>query len=89
MGPHIDAARAHMENIVNASQAKYGNKIYVGFVGYRDDVDVERMISHPFTPDTETVVGFMKSVRADGGGDIPEDVHGGIEVINLRQKITF
>jgi|FrelakmetLWP11LW_1041352.scaffolds.fasta_scaffold273474_1 hypothetical protein len=84
MGPHINAARTHMANIVNASQEKYGNKIFVGFVGYRDKVDTELLVSYPFTLETTEVVEFMNSVSASGGGDIPEAVHEGLEVKKLR-----
>ena len=37
------------------------------------------MVTVPFTTKTEEVTEFMKTVKAMGGGDPPEDVHGGLE----------
>lgn len=81
MQRHINAARDNVQKIVKASQAKYNNnKIRVGFVGYRDYMDAERFIVTPFSTETEKVIEEMKKIFASGGGDIPEDVHGGLEV---------
>jgi hypothetical protein len=33
-----------------------------------------------FTNDTEKLIGVMNKVMAMGGGDLPEDVHGGLDV---------
>ena len=80
MQPHIVAVRSNVEKIVEASKKKYKNKIRVGFVGYRDLKDAERFIEHDFTTNTSEVIGQMSTLKASGGGDIPEDVHGGLEV---------
>jgi hypothetical protein len=38
------------------------------------------MESEPFTNDTDKVIARMNTVTAYGGGDLPEDVHGGLDV---------
>ena len=80
MQPHITAVRSNMEKIVEASKKKYDNKIRVGFVGYRDLTDHERFIEKDFNTDTAEVLSQMNLLVASGGGDIPEDIHGGLEV---------
>ncbi len=43
-------------------------------------VDEEPLVTYPFTTKADEVIKFMRTVEAMGGGDPPEDVHGGIEV---------
>ena len=83
MGPHLDNTRNSVEKIVEASQKKYNNNIRVGYVGYRDFKTNERFVEQQFTSDTKQVISEMKKLSVQNVGtntDIPEDVHGGIEV---------
>ena len=60
---------------------RYSYTVRPGFVGYRDHCDgEERIITMDFgsISDFETV---LSSVKAIGGGDTCEDVHGGLEAI--------
>ena len=34
----------------------------------------------PFANDTDKLIAVMNNVTAFGGGDLPEDVHGGLDV---------
>jgi hypothetical protein len=42
--------------------------------------DEEPLVTVPFTTKADEVIAFMKSVQDIGGGDLPEDVHGGLQV---------
>jgi hypothetical protein len=55
----------------------------VGVIGYRDYMDAEQLVQQPFTTDTAKVITFLNSLQGMGGGDIPEDVHGGLKVSSL------
>ena len=46
----------------------------VSFCGFRDINDAERFSVHRFTEDIRSVKNFISNVRAEGGGDIPEDI---------------
>ena len=48
----------------------------VSFVGYRDYGDPERFVPVDFTEDIHGVKQLIKSQKAEGGGDTPEDVQG-------------
>eukprot|EP01155_Anaeramoeba_flamelloides_P018602 Anaeramoba_flamelloidesa570872_242.p1 GENE.a570872_242~~a570872_242.p1 ORF type:complete len:350 (+),score=75.52 a570872_242:45-1094(+) len=67
-------------------------KTRIAFVGYRDINDSERFTILDFMPAFyyKTFQKFLRSTRALGGADIPEDVMGGFEqVLNLNwQSIT-
>ena len=53
-------------------------KVRVSFIGYRDVQDTTRFSVLPFTEDIESVKAFIQGVRAEGGGDTPEDLQGGL-----------
>ena len=60
-----------------------GIEIYLGFIGYRDlnDLDLgENYIDLDFTNDYESIKKSIDAVQAGGGGDIPEDLCGGLEL---------
>ena len=47
-------------------------------MGYRDHCDSERFSIQPFSDNINTVRTFIDKVSANGGGDEPEDVVGGL-----------
>lgn len=51
----------------------------MGFVGYRDVNDKEKLVYNEITSDVETLVAILAKQKADGGGDVAEDVCSGIE----------
>ena len=60
-----------------------GIEIYLGFIGYKDlnDLDLgENYIDLDFTNDYESIKKSIDAVQAGGGGDIPEDLCGGLEL---------
>lgn len=75
----IDRAKKTLTEIVNNTVASCdGLKVKVCFVGYRDIKDRVRFSIHEFTDDIDKIIKFIADVRAEGGGDLPEDVVGGL-----------
>lgn len=52
--------------------------IRFSIVGYRDYSDKVRFEVHQFNNDIDEGVKFLGSLTASGGGDVAEDVNGGI-----------
>lgn len=65
-----------VENIVKDNDGKL--KVRVCFVGYRDHCDSVRFSIKGFTEDIEDMKNYIQNVQAQGGGDTPEDVVGGL-----------
>ncbi|RHZ72289.1 hypothetical protein Glove_243g57 [Diversispora epigaea] len=79
MSSHIQGAKdcilkvvEHMEN-TNPTI-----KIWVGFCGYRDHCDSDRLQTLDFTTTYNDFKSYLYNVPATGGGDTPEDVLGGL-----------
>ena len=53
-------------------------EVRVAFVGYRDYFDAERFVAVDFTTDAAAFRHELQHVTATGGGDIPEDMAGGL-----------
>lgn len=51
------------------------------FVGYRDLSDTNQYIVYQFTPNPKKLEYYINMVQADGGGDTPENVLGGIDKV--------
>lgn len=84
MEPWLKTARHEVLNIIDYVEAKHPHAdIRVGFVGYRDHGDTERILTHDFS-DVPTLMNFMSGVVAKGGDDAAEDVAGA-----LRQAHTL
>lgn len=83
MGIYIQHVTSFISEFVqNLKEMNPNIKLRVGFVGYRDHCDKNHRIeSCPFTTDISKFIEFVKHVRDGGGGDIPEDVLGGLEVV--------
>jgi len=59
--------------------------IRYGFVGYRDHGDDEEIISIDFDTSDRNIKEKINSIQAYGGGDIPENVTGGlVEALQLH-----
>jgi len=76
----IDRAKKTLQEIItNVTSSTEGLKVRVCFIGYRDHCDVNNRFSiHNFTEDVAGIRDFIAKVQATGGGDLPEDVVGGI-----------
>ena len=75
----IDRAKKTLQDIIsNVVSSTEGLEVRVSFVGYRDHCDTQRFSIQPFTNDIAQVKNFIANVSASGGGDLPEDVVGGL-----------
>jgi len=80
MSSWIKACKTQLNDIVNLISKHYPHiTVNIAFVGYHDIADDPRFEILPFTTDVEKVKHFInENVLARGGGDIPEDVCGGM-----------
>ena len=76
----IDRAKKTLIEIIGNVKASCEGKLVVrvSFIGYRDHCDTQRFTIKAFTEDLEDVKTFISKTRAEGGGDWPEDVVGGM-----------
>lgn len=81
MADHINAAKEQVKSIVrDIHEAFLGEAdIRVAVVGYKDHEDWPNVEFLDFTKDTDQVKNFLTALTADGGGDTPEDVLGGLK----------
>jgi len=75
----IDRAKKTLQEIItNVISSTEGLEVRVSFIGYRDHCDTQRFSIQPFTNDITLVKNYIDNVSATGGGDLPEDVVGGL-----------
>ena len=80
MQSYIDRSRNKIKDIIEEVKQQYPeSEIQVGIVGYRDVQDLKRFEILPFTSNIQTARNFLDAIRADGGGDTPEDVNGAFQ----------
>ncbi|RIA93483.1 kinase-like domain-containing protein [Glomus cerebriforme] len=82
MGGYINAAKDCIQQVVEHMERTNPNiKLWIGFCGYRDHCDGDnRLQIFDFTNSHEEFKDYIsKKVIADGGGDAPEDVLGGLD----------
>jgi Mg-chelatase subunit ChlD len=76
----IEGAKAKIWSIATAiATGKSKPDVAIGLVAYRDRGDEYVTKVTPLTEDLDKVYGDLKSFRADGGGDLPEDVRAGLD----------
>src|SRR5689334_5705781 len=81
MATWIKAAKDQIVAIGTSILDKFGSlSLRMSFVGYRDLDDSKRFEIHPFTQDFQSIQKMLEKVKAEGGDDTPEDVHGALEV---------
>jgi hypothetical protein len=69
-----------IDNVVNSIFAKEGLFIRVSFIGYRDIADDDHCCIKNFSENVSEIKEFISKLKAAGcGGDIPEDVSGGLQ----------
>ncbi|KAF2269180.1 hypothetical protein CC78DRAFT_529421 [Lojkania enalia] len=80
MQGHIDAAKKQVLSIVDDIKEEFLNEaeVRIAVVGYKDHADTPNIQFLDFTPLADQVRSFIGRLTADGGGDGPEDVLGGI-----------
>ena len=80
MGAWIDAIKKELSTIINHVQNEFQlSLVRVSFVGYRDFSDCKKQFSvHDFSTNIEEMIHFIGKQKAIGGGDLAEDVIGGL-----------
>ncbi|GBB92415.1 hypothetical protein RclHR1_00200048 [Rhizophagus clarus] len=79
MGDYIVAAKDCIQQVVEHMERTNPNiKLWIGFCGYRDHCDPNRLQIMNFIDSHLEFKRYMSEVIADGGGDAPEDVLGGL-----------
>lgn len=87
MAPWINKCVEELNNIISLIKEKNPHSpINISFIGYRDyDRNRFRLLSHPFTKDTEKMREFISKILCFGGADFPEDLIGGLN-LGLQQS---
>lgn len=82
----IKEAKEKVIEISNEIKKQYPtSKLRMSFIGYRDFVDQVMFEKFIFSEDIPAMQQFISNVKADGGGDPPENVFGAFsEATSLR-----
>ena len=80
MGHYIQDVKAHISEMAEDIVDKFLNcTVRVGFVGYRDFTEGKRRLETlNLTNQTDEFTEFVGKIKAYAGGDVPEDVLGGL-----------
>lgn len=79
MSGHISAAKKQVSDIVSRLKEKGCQIMAIAFVGYKDWCDGDDHFEVlPFTSSITAFQTKLDSISATGGGDLPEDVLGGL-----------
>lgn len=83
MNPYIQGTKKEIKSFIatmkeNSEKVSEGYKIciQVAIVAYRDFTDANHFETLDFTDNTDLIEDFLGSIKATGGGDMPEDVKG-------------
>ncbi|KAJ4156086.1 hypothetical protein LMH87_001300 [Akanthomyces muscarius] len=81
MQPYISAAKDQVISIMKDIKSAFFNKadVRMAVVGYKDHGDRNPIQTIDFTSDVKRVSSFLDTLVAQGGGDYPEDVLGGLQ----------
>ena len=83
MDVYLDQVKEQFRAIINEIRNECaGIEIYMGFIGYRDFSDLDfgdSYINLELTNKYENVIQNIRFLKAEGGGDIPEDLCGALE----------
>ena len=83
MDLYLDQAKNSILNMMEEIKKNCaGIDIYLGFIGYRDFTDLDfgyEYVNLDLTTDYEAIKKEIEPLRAQGGGDIPEDLCGAFE----------
>jgi len=82
MEPWLDVTRQKISAVVAEIQKTFHDTdLRLAFVGYRDFDDKPQFEILNFQMNIDTFEQFVGNVKANGGGDVPEDVFGGFEKV--------
>ena len=81
MGQYIHEVRDHISDMAHAVVDEFPNcTVRVAFVGYRDYTEADKRLQVlNMTNDTKEFVEFVGKIKPFAGGDVPEDVLGGLD----------
>ena len=83
MDVYLEEVKRKVINIINEIKRECaGILIFIGFIGYKDFSDLdfgESYINLELTENYESIIKNIQYAKADGGGDIPEDLCGALE----------
>ncbi|CAH0058362.1 unnamed protein product [Clonostachys solani] len=81
MDPYMNEAKAQVRSIIDEiREAFFGEaEVRISIVSYKDHGDEPNIQWLDFTPDADAARAFLENLYAEGGGDPPEDVLGGIQ----------
>jgi len=80
MGSYIAMCQQKVGEIVDiVTNDNPQTTIKIAFVAYWDHTDKEKVRVYPFTTDVSLLKKNISLVKANGGGDIPEDICGGLK----------
>ena len=96
MDVYLDQAKSDILKMIRKIQSECaGIDIFLGFIGYRDFNDLDfgdEYIDLELTNNYEQIRENIQYLKAEGGGDTPEDLCGGLELAknkNWRGKSRF
>lgn len=81
MDPYMNEAKEQVRIIISEiREAFFGEaEVRISIVSYKDHGDEPNIQWLDFTPDADAARAFLENLYAEGGGDPPEDVLGGIQ----------
>ncbi len=77
MQPFLDQARTAADALVTTLSTLIGD-LRVGVVAYRDAGDAYATKTLPLSADRYAILNFLWTLRAEGGGDVPESIAAGL-----------
>ena len=87
----LDQAKNGILDMIKEIQKQCpGIDIFLGFIGYRDFIDLdfgEDYINLEFTKDYESIRNNISSVKAEGGGDTAEDLCGAFDLAKNKDWV--
>ncbi|KAL4481536.1 hypothetical protein ABPG74_007625 [Tetrahymena malaccensis] len=79
MQPWIDFVKQSIRNIIDQIKKTYSTFSFrYSFVGYRDFGD-DKVVNFDFNPNLDNFIKHVDTIKAIGGGDIPEDMASGLK----------
>ena len=82
MDAYLEEVKKQVINIIKEiGKQCAGIQIYIGFIGYRDFSDLdfgESYINLELTENYDNIIQNIQYLKAEGGGDIPEDLCGAL-----------
>ena len=89
MDVYLEQVKEQVLNIIEEIRKECaGIEIYIGFIGYKDFSDLDfgdNYINLELTNEYDSIVQNIKYLKAEGGGDIPEDLCGALDFAKNKQ----